>query len=304
MKALYRKNRPKRFEDVLGQEDSINTLQNKLETDSMPHVILLYGPYGTGKTTLARIIAKSLKCSKFDYVERNSADHRGIDGIREIKNTMNQAPMNGDVRVWLFDEVHQVTKIAQDDMLKLLEEPPEHVYFILATTDPEKLSKGIQQRCLRVKLNPIDEKYLCIIVRHTCKKEDIEISKKVILKIAEYAGGSAREALQILDKVYLLKGESKQLKAIEKTSVATQTIEIARRLMNTKTKWKDIAPILRELQNEDPEQIRWMIMGYGKSVLLKSGNARAFRMIEAFRDHFYDSKFAGVVAACYEIINE
>ena len=84
----------------------------------------------------------------------------------------------------------------------------------------------------------------------------------------------------------------------------TATIEIARRLMNVKTEWRDIAPILKKLENEDPEQIRWMVLGYGRSVLLKTSNARAFRMIEAFRDNFYDCKFAGVVAACHEIIQE
>ena len=304
MKELYRKNRPKKFEDVIGQDDAVETLKRKIETDSIPHAILFHGPYGTGKTTLARIVARQLKCGKFDFIEKNTADYRGIDSIREIRATMNQAPIDGDSRVWLLDEIHKATSDAQNAMLKLLEDPPEHVYFMLATTEPEKLLAGIRQRCLQVKLNPISEDALLEIINNICKKEKIKLSDAVKEKIAEYAGGAAREALQILDKVYQLDGEKKQLKAIEKLSTTTATIEIARKLMNPKTKWREIAPILKELENEDAENIRWMILGYGKSVLLKSDNARAFRMIEAFRDNFYDSKFSGVVSACYEILQE
>jgi len=304
MKELYQKSRPQTFNNLLGQEDAVTTLQKKLETDTIPHAILFHGPYGTGKTTLARIVVRCLKCSGDDFVEMNSADVRGIDGVREIRSVMGQAPMYGDTRVWLLDEVHKATNDAQNAMLKLLEDPPEHVYFMLATTEPERLIGGIKQRCLKIKLNPIADLQIRRILVRVCKKEKISVSKKVILKIVKYSGGSAREALQVLDKVYLLDGEKEQLKAIEKASLKTATIEIARRLMNIKTKWRDIAPILKKLENEDPEQIRWMILGYGKSVLLKTSNARAFRMIEAFRDNFYDCKFAGVVAACYEIIQE
>jgi len=304
MKELYRKHRPKKFEDVIGQDDAVETLKRKRETNSIPHAILFHGPYGTGKTTLARIVARYLKCGKFDFIEKNTADYRGIDSIREIRATMNQAPIDGDSRVWLLDEFHMATREAANGTLKLLEDPPEHVYFMLATTEPEKLLVGIRQRCLQVKLNPISEDALEDILNVVCGKEGIKISHTVIEKIAEYAGGAAREALQILDKVYQLDGEKNQLKAIEKSSTTTATIEIARKLMNPKTKWREIAPILKELENEDAENIRWMILGYGKSVLLKSDNARAFRMIEAFRDNFYDSKWAGVVSACYEILQE
>ena len=304
MKELYRKHRPKKFEDVIGQDDAVETLKRKRETNSIPHAILFHGPYGTGKTTLARILARCLKCGKFDFIEKNTADYRGIDSIREIRATMNQAPIDGVSRVWLLDEIHKATSDAQNAMLKLLEDPPEHVYFMLATTEPEKLLAGIKQRCLQVKLNPISEDALLEIINNICKKEKIKISDAVKEKIAEYAGGAAREALQILDKVYQLDSTKKQLKAIEKSSTTTATIEIARKLMNPKTKWREIAPILKELENEDAENIRWMILGYGKSVLLKSDNARAFRMIEAFRDNFYDSKFSGVVSACYEILQE
>jgi DNA polymerase-3 subunit gamma/tau len=288
----------------LGQEDVVKTLQKKWKSHTIPHAILLHGPYGTGKTTLARIIVDCLKCSEYDYTEKNSADYRGIDEIRNIRNTVNQAPIDGPVRLWLLDEVHKATNDAQNAMLKLLEDPPKHAYFILATTEPEKLLKGILQRCLVLKLKPIPNKSIYHITKNVCSLENIRLSKPVMKKLVEYAGGSAREALQILDKIYQLDSEKEQIDAIESVSIRTQTIQIARMLISTKTKWRNIAPILKELENEDPEQIRYMVLGYAKSVLLSKDNPRAFRMIEAFRDNFYDAKFAGVVSACYELLQE
>jgi len=302
MKEFYRKHRPKTFADILGQEGAVSTLEKKAKTNSIPHAILLHGPYGTGKTSIARVLARVLKCSKYDFQEKNTADYRGIDSIREIRATVNQAPIDGDCRVWLLDETHKCTGDAQNAMLKLLEDPPDHAYFILATTEPQKLIEGIKQRCLCLKLNPIPIEQLIHIVKRVCKKEKITLSSDVLDKLTEYAAGSAREALQILDRIYQLDLEKQQLKAIEKTSVTTQTILIARSLMNTKTKWRDITPILKELENEDAEQIRYLILGYAKTVLLNKDNPRAFRMIEAFRDNFYDSKFSGIISACYEIL--
>lgn len=299
---LYRKHRPDELSDVLGQEQAISIIERKLKTHSFPHAIMLYGPFGTGKTTLARIIADCLGCGQYDFEELNTADYRGIDSIRDIRGKINHAPINGDVRVWLMDEIHKATNDAQNAMLKLLEDPPDHVYFILATTEPEKLLNGIHQRCLKIKLNPIKVEHLESIIKNVCKKEKIKLHSKVLEKITEYANGSAREALQILDKIYQIPDPKEQFKAIEKTSAVTQTIEIARKLLNTKTKWRDIASIIRELEGEDPEGLRYMVLNYGMRVLLKKDNPRAFRMMEAFRDNFYDSKFAGFVASCYEVI--
>jgi DNA polymerase-3 subunit gamma/tau len=302
MKELYRKYRPRKFAGVYGQDDVIRTLRNKCGTNTIPHAILLYGPYGTGKTTIARIIAWHLKCGRLDLTEKNAADYRGIEEIRTIRATIRQAPIHGPVRVWLLDEVHKATSDAQNAMLKLLEDPPEHAYFILATTEPERLLAGIRQRCLALRLKPLSQKAIRHIVQRVCTKEKINIPQAVMDKLVEFAGGSGREALQILDRIYQLDSESYQLAAITGVSARTQTIEIARLLMRTGTKWRDLLPILRNLQHEDPEQIRYMVLGYAKTVLLAKNNARAFRLIEAFRDNFYDSKFCGIISACYEVL--
>jgi DNA polymerase-3 subunit gamma/tau len=183
-----------------------------------------------------------------------------------------------------------------------LEDPPNHAYFILCTTEPNKLLKGIRQRCLSIKLNPINDDALSSLLSTTCKKEEITLSKSVQTSIIEHAAGSGRQALQILDSIYQLEDKKEQLEAIEKSSVQTAVITIARKLLNKNTKWRDIKPILKSLVDEDPEQIRYMVLGYARSVLLSKDDPRAFRMLDAFADNFYDSKFAGVVAACYEII--
>lgn len=302
MKELYRKHRPKRLKDFLGQPEAVKILRKKIKGEGIPHVILIHGPYGTGKTSLAYLIAKYVGCSPLDFNEQNTADYRGVDSVREIRSTVNQSPIDGNSRVWLLDEIHEATNIAQNALLKVLENPPDHAYFVLCTTDPQKLIEGIIQRCLVLRLKPISSSCMADIIMGVCKKERIKLSNDVLEKIVEYAEGSAREALQILDKVRGLTKEKEQLNAIEKASIKTQTILIARKLMDTRTKWRDIAPLLKELDGEDTEQIRYMVLGYAKSVLLKKDNARAFRMMELFLDNFYDSKFAGVVAACYQII--
>ena len=300
---LYLKYRPSKFKYVIGQDEAVNILQKKWKSDSLPHVILFSGPAGTGKTTLGRIVATCLECSDIDFEEKNSADYRGIDSVREIRNTMSQAPMNGPVKVILFDEIHKCTNDAQNAMLKMLEDTPKHVYFILCTTEPEKLLPTIRQRCLKIDLKPIKIQDLDKIIENVRAKEKIKITEEVHEKIVEYAGGSAREALQLLDKVYQLETEEEQLDAIEKASLQAQAISLARLLINTKTKWPEVGKLLKELRQEDSERIRYLVLSYATSILLKKANERAMRMLEEFSDNFYDSKFAGVVGACYNIIN-
>jgi len=304
MKELYRKYRPTKFKEIVGQDNSVKILQTKLENGNLPHAILLTGPSGCGKTTLARILRKKLKCGKHDFTELDCADFRGIEMVRSIRSHLYQAPISGKCRIWLIDEAHKMTGDAQDAFLKMLEDTPDHVYFMLATTDPQKLKKTIKTRCTEIVVRSLNSKSMSNLLSHICELEKVKIPEEVIEKIIESSDGSARKALVLLNQVIELDSKEDMIESIKATTAEIQAIIIARALLNPSTKWPDMAKILKETSDEDPEQIRWMVLGYARNVLLSGGklSGRAYLMIDTFRDHFYDCKMAGVVAACYELI--
>lgn len=303
---LYKKHRPDNFEDVIGQDTAIDLLEQWCEDDTIPHAVLFTGPSGVGKTTLGRILALEMDCNGTDFQELNAADMRGIDKVREIRSRMHSSPMSGDYKIWLLDEVHKWTSDSQHAMLKLLEDTPQHVYFILATTNPEKLLRTVRTRCSEIALKTISSSNLEKLIKKTTNKEKRKIDSEVIDKIIENSDGSARKALVHLHSVINLKSSNSMLAAIQSSTAEQQIIEICRLLFKPKVRWNAMTSILRDCQDEEPEQLRWMILGYAKSVLLKGGkmSGRAYIIIEAFRDHFYDSKHAGLAAACYEVLAE
>ncbi len=301
MTELYKKYRPKKFNEIIGQTEAVKILTDLGIKGEIPHAILMSGPSGTGKTTLARILRKKLKCSDADYVEMNAADARGIDAIRDISQRVGSAPIGGRTRVWVVDEVHGLTSQAQDSFLKLLEDTPKHAYFVLLTTDPQKLKKTIRTRCTEIKCNLLTDVEVNSLVSSVAEKEGIPLDHSVIEKITEVAEGSARKALVLLHSIMGEDEADKQIELIEKASTSRQAIEICRALMNSKTSWTDMRKILLEVE-DDSEAIRRMVMGYAKAVLLKSGNPRAAVILDYFVDHFYDSGQSGLVLACWNVI--
>lgn len=305
MKELYKIYRPKKLKDVIGQESAVSSLSKMIEKDTIPHAILLTGPSGCGKTTLARILSKKVDCGKMDLIENNCADFKGIDTIREIRSAMVSSPISGKSRVWIIDECHKLTNDAQNAFLKLLEDTPSHVYFILCTTEPNRLIKTIRTRCTEISVKSLSDKEIEKLISSVCKKEKIKLSEEVIDKIVDVSEGSARKALVVLHQIRDIKSKEEQLNAISSSISENQGITIARLLFNTKTKWKEIADVLKTIENDDAESIRWLILGYAKSVLLNGGNlsARAYQVIRVFQDNWYDCKSAGLIAGCYEIIS-
>ena len=303
-KELYLKYRPKQLSEIVGQDASVDKLQAMIDDNSIPHALLFTGPSGCGKTTLARIIRRKLKCHKHDFREINGSNKNGVDDVRELEGQIHAAPMMGKCRIWLIDEVHQMSKNGQSAFLKMLEDTPNHVYFMLATTDPGKLSKAIQTRCTEIKVNPLSDDEINNLLQTVLSHEKKSVTAKVAAKIIEYSEGSARKALVYLHEIINIKSESKMLAAIVPPTAEVQAIKIARALMNKNTTWTKMAEILRETATEDPESIRWMVLGYAKTVLLSGKGplvGRGYILIDAFRDHFYDSKHAGLAAACYEV---
>lgn len=301
---LYRKLRPATLNALIGQDTAIETLKEMGRNDSMPHVLLFTGPSGCGKTTIPRILRKKLKCAAYDFVEVNSASFRGIDTVRDISKQMHMLPMQGPVRIWLMDECHQITGAASDALLKILEDTPPHVYFFLATTNPEKLKKTILTRCTEIKLKALTPAHIIELVERTLIAENKgrNVGRDVIEKIAEAADGSARKAMVILHQIIDIDDEAKQLEIVTQADVKEVAFEIARKLLNTKTTWAQMAKLLKGV-DEEPESLRWMILGYANKVLLGGkNNGRAANVIEHFRDNWYDSKKAGLTISCFNVI--
>lgn len=301
--GLYQKHRPRTLKGLYGQESVLPVLKGWIDR-GIPHVILLLGPTGCGKTTVARILRRKLNCSDMDFHEVNGAEARGIDTVRDIKSRMMLSPINGDCKVWLIDECHQLTDAAEDAFLKVLEDTPPHVYFFLASNQPNKIKASVHNRCKAVTLSPVKPNALKRLVLDVAEKEGVKLSEEVAERIAENAGDSPRAALSVLENVLWLPSEQEQIEAVQRSSVRQQGIDLARALMNDRVTWPEVAKILKDCE-DDPEGLRHLVLSYANSCLLgKNAKSfpRAYRVIAAFRFNFYDSKKAGLSAACWEVV--
>ena len=221
-KALYRKYRPQTFAEVVGQAATVKTLQNAILTGKITHAYLFSGPRGTGKTTIARIFAKALNCANPhngepcgecvsckeisesmnpDVIEIDAASNNGVDEIRDIREKVKFLPSGAKYKVYIIDEVHMLSTGAFNALLKTLEEPPKHVIFILATTEPQKLPATIISRCQRYDFKSLGTFEISMQLKHICDCEDTTISDDAINAISEAAEGGMRDALSILDQV-------------------------------------------------------------------------------------------------------
>ena len=301
--SLYLKYRPSDLTQLKGNADVIGTLEGMLASrHTLPHSFLLHGPTGCGKTTIARIIAQSLKCSDMDLSEVNTADFRGIDTIRDLIKSSQFKPIKGDVKVWIVDECHKLTNDAQNALLKILEDTPQHIYFILCTTDPQKLLPTIKGRCQQFQLRTLDETSMYALLRRVVREERQEIPKEIYDQIIQDSLGHPRNALQILEQVLNAPTDRRAEVARQTAERQSQTIELCRALVN-KSSWKQISTILDGLRDQEAESIRRAVLGYCQAILLKSDNGRAGLIMEEFINPFYDSGFPQLVFACYTVYN-
>ncbi len=210
--VLYRKYRPKGFDEVLGQDHIVGILKNAVKIGRISHAYLFSGPRGTGKTSVARILAKEAGCSDIDLLEIDAASSRGIDEIRALREAVHFVPLNGKVKVYIIDEVHMLTKEAFNALLKTLEEPPSHVIFILATTELEKVPETIVSRCQNFTFYKIPENILRKSVISIAKKEGFEIDDEAAGLIALLAEGSFRDSQGILEQIFSLGDTDKNKK--------------------------------------------------------------------------------------------
>ncbi len=220
--TLYRKWRPQQFEDVIGQNEIVKILRNSIKLNRISHAYLFCGPRGTGKTSVARILAKALNCengptdtpcqncymcesitkgANMDVMEIDAASNRGIDNIRELRERVKLSPVQGRFKVYIIDEVHMLTGEAFNALLKTIEEPPSHTVFVLATTEPQKLPQTIISRCQRFDFKRIPEKLIADKLKEETNAESIDIEDKALLRIAEVSEGSLRDAESLLEQL-------------------------------------------------------------------------------------------------------
>ena len=220
--VLARKYRPQTFEEVVQQAHVTTTLANAIEAGRVAHAILFAGPRGTGKTTIARILAKAMNCaqgprsipcnacrscteitggSSADVFEIDGASNNGVEQVRELRENIRYMPAYSKFKIYIIDEVHMLSVAAFNALLKTLEEPPDHVLFLFATTEPHKIPVTIHSRCQRHDLRRIDAQALIAHMKMLCHREDREVSLESLGVIAREAGGSMRDALSLLDQV-------------------------------------------------------------------------------------------------------
>ena len=219
--ALYRKYRPTTFNEVVGQETIIQTLKNAKAQDRVAHAYLFCGPRGTGKTTIAKIFARMLNCTSTednqpcgecenckmalngshpDIIEIDAASNNGVEEVRNLIDRVKYAPMQGQYKIYIIDEVHMMTKSAFNALLKTIEEPPKHIVFIFATTEPNKVLPTIISRCQRFDFSKVSAKDIVQRLTTVCEQEKIQIDAEAISLIASLADGGMRDALSILDQ--------------------------------------------------------------------------------------------------------
>ncbi len=299
--SLYNTYRPKTLEQIKGNSETISVLQKYVENkESFPHTILLHGPTGCGKTTVARIIANTLGCIGNDYQEVNSANFRGIDTVRDIIQRSAYMPMEGDVRVWILDEIHKMTGDAQNALLKILEDPPPHVYFILCTTEPQKLIPTIRGRCSQLQMAPLREPQMFNLLRRIVKEEEQELDNIIYEQIIQDALGHPRNAIQILEQVLNVPKEQRLEIAKQTAERQSQSIELCRALIDG-APWKKVMSVLTGLKDQEAESIRRVVLGYCQAVLLKEDKPICGLILEEFMTPFYDSGFPQLVYACYSV---
>src|SRR5258708_25470652 len=253
--VIARKYRPQRFSDVVGQEHVTQTLSNAIAQTRIAHAYLFVGPRGTGKTTIARIFAKCLNCTdgpkvdfddsdprtieitegrSLDVLEIDGASNRGIEEIRELRETVKYAPASSKFKIYIIDEVHMLTKEALNALLKTLEEPPEHVKFMFATTEPEKILLTILSRCQRFDLRRIPAALIVKHLEQIATKEKVKIDPAALYAIARGAEGAMRDAESTLDQLISFCGstiEEADVLSMFGLTAQGQLLELSRSLL-------------------------------------------------------------------------
>lgn len=304
------KYRPSELDEVIGNENVVKTLNYQFENDKIPQYCLFQGPRGTGKTTFARIIANHLipdeDQQRMDMFELDIGNVSGVADARSIVKSMRKPPMLSEYRVWIFDEFHKASADAQTALLKVFEEPPEWVYAIVCTTDPQKLIGPIKSRASKYTTKPLTKAQMVKLLKEIAEEEEISVSKESLYRIYDVTEGHPREAIKILQQGENNKTDEEWEDLIAGSEVLKTSQDLVSALMRV-SNWSTIADLLLELKasGQDVESIRRHIANaFANSMISEKGRkyaANSANVVEKFVDNFYDTGFAQLILACYDV---
>lgn len=283
---LHNKYRPTCLTDVLGQEVATNALQRVLKKGTA-HSFVFTGPSGCGKTTLARIVANAVGCTKQNLMEVDAATHTGIDAMRAVTEVAQYGGMGASSkRCIIIDEAHALSKAAWQSLLKSVEEPPDHMYWVFCTTEPAKIPKTIQTRCVTVAVKPVPAPMLGKLLKTVCKRERMVVAPDVLKLVATTCDGSPRQALTNLALVAGCKTKREAAHALQTAGTSKEAIDLCRLLMG-KPQWSQCAELLKHFKDNgvDGEGVRRVVCGYMTSVALGTSSRnvnRALLVLDAF----------------------
>ena len=284
--TLHRTHRPQALEDVVGQEETVSSLEELASADELPHALLFTGPSGVGKTTLARIIAAELECQSTDVIEFDAATHSGAADVRQMTSVVNYHSFDDNRQMVIIDECHALSSQAWQALLKPIEEPPEHIYFAFCTTVPSKVPQTIRTRCHAYHLTEVSESKIQGLIESVAKKESISMEDWKYEQIARAAEGSPRQALVYLDMCRGAESDEDFFSLLRQPGQSAEVIDLCRLLVSARPSATAARDLLAKIRDKNPESARIQISAYLQKCVL--GAKTEERMVHFLQilDHF------------------